>query len=254
MKLIINADDFALTNKVTEGIIKSIKLGVVRDTTIMVNTDSFNESVRLSKENGILKMGIHLNLTCGKPLLKREEVKTICDESGNFFRKPKLIPKDINLLEVEKEYRAQIKRFKESGLKLNHIDSHHHTYIFNDSLLDIVIKLALEEGVPIRCPLNEKLDYIRKKGVKTPDYFEKSFYGDSLDGGHLIKRIEELKEKYDVVEFMVHPAIVDEKLKEISSYSDPREKELEILTSKEVKNYIDNNNIELCSFDILKED
>lgn len=254
MKLIINADDFALTNKVTEGILKSIKSGIVRDTTIMVNTDSFEKSVVLAKENGILKMGIHLNLTCGKPILKREEVKSVCDQFGNFFRKPSLIPKDIDLLEVEKEFRAQIKRFKESGLKLNHIDSHHHTYIFNDSLLDIVIKLALEEGVPIRCPLNEKLDYIRKNGVKTPDYFEKSFYGDSLNVEHLIKRIEELKDKYDVVEFMVHPAIVDEELKVKSSYSSPREKELEILTSKEVKNYLDKNNIKLCSYDILKED
>ena len=39
MKLIINADDFGLTNGVTYGIYDAIKNGVVTSTTMLVNSE-----------------------------------------------------------------------------------------------------------------------------------------------------------------------------------------------------------------------
>lgn len=251
MRLIVNADDFGLTLGVSEGIIKGIKEGIVTDTTVMVNMESFEESIKLLKENNISEAGLHLNLTCGKSIVNKEEVSTIVDENGYFFRKPNLFRDDMKIEEIEKELRAQIEKFKSSGLRLNHIDAHHHFYIFFDDILDLAIKLAKEEGVPMRCPSEEKRNKVIKEGVICPDYFEKTFFDDIISEEYLIERLDYLKDEYDVVEFMVHPAIVDEELKELSSYTYLREKELEILTSNKIKNYLKENNILKCSYDVL---
>ena len=119
MKLIINGDDFGLTRGVSEGIIKCMKNGILTDTSAMTNMPFFEEAINIAKSKGINEMGIHLNMTCGKPVLPQSEVSSICDENGNFYRKPELIPSNIKLSELEKELRAQIEKFKKTNMKIN---------------------------------------------------------------------------------------------------------------------------------------
>lgn len=251
MKLIINGDDFGLTKGVSEGIIKCIKNGVMGDTTAMTNMPFFEEAIDMAKNEGIDKMGIHLTFTCGKPVLPKDEVKSICDENGNFYRKPELIPSNIDIGEVEKELRAQIKKFQDTGMKLNHIDGHHHFFIYNKEVFNLVIKLAKELDVPMRCPSNEMKRILDENNITSPDYFDNSFYLKNISIEYLINRLDKLKEEYDVVEFMSHPSVNWEELKGISSYSMIREKELEILTSDEIKDYVLKNNIKIISFSDL---
>ena len=52
----------------------------------------------------------------------------------------------------------------------------------------------------------------------------------------------------ELAEIMTHPAYLDTYLQNFSSYNLQRIKELEILTSEEVKNFIKENEIELISF------
>ena len=57
----------------------------------------------------------------------------------------------------------------------------------------------------------------------------------------------------DLVEMMCHPAFVDEYLYTNSSYNINRTKELSILCSTEVKNWIKDNNIHLINYKDLKK-
>ena len=57
----------------------------------------------------------------------------------------------------------------------------------------------------------------------------------------------------DNLEFMCHPALVDQRLYEMSSYCLPRMKELALLRSKEIKQFVKDNNIELINFSDLKK-
>ena len=68
MKLIINADDFGYSNGVNYGIIDAFKNGILTSTTCLTNMPGFNHAIQLAKENPNLGIGIHLTLTCGKPL------------------------------------------------------------------------------------------------------------------------------------------------------------------------------------------
>ena len=50
-KLIVNADDFGLSEAVNYGIISAYKNGIVRSTTIMAGMPAFDHAVELLKEN-----------------------------------------------------------------------------------------------------------------------------------------------------------------------------------------------------------
>lgn len=246
MKLIINGDDFGLTRGVSEGIIKTIKKGVLRDTSVMVNMPFFEEAIKLANENGIYEMGIHFTLTCGKPVLPISEVDKIVDKDGMFFKKPELMYIEMN--QIEKELRAQLDKFLNSGMKLNHIDGHHHFYVFYPEVFTLVRTLAKEYNVPIRCPENEYIKVVKNDGINCPDYFLSGFYEEKISEEYLIDALLNLKDKYEVVEIMSHPAIVDDELMKKSSYNRKREEEVKVLTSHKVKRFIDDNNIELISF------
>jgi len=255
MKLIINADDFGMTIGVTRGIIWSIKEGIVRDTSFLVNSKHFDETVELAKNAGINSVGLHLTLTFAKPLSNENEVKSLVNEEGRFYKKPYLIPENFSIAEVEKEFRAQLDKFHTSGLKLSHIDSHHGAgEVLGNEVFNLILNIAKEQNVPLRRP--KCSDYVKKileTGVRTTDFIDRNFGGEihSTTEDYLIGILEKYKCKDCTVEIMSHPAIVDDELVNISSYSTNRENELNVLTSKRIMDYISKNNIELISFNEL---
>ncbi|MBB6715900.1 carbohydrate deacetylase [Clostridium gasigenes] len=247
MKLIVNGDDFGLTIGVSKGIIDAMKNGIMTDTTAMANMPHFEESIKMAKENGINEMGVHLNLTCGKPILSQIEVASLVTEDGNFYKKPNYMPKEIDMDELEKELRAQISKFISTGMKLNHIDGHHHFYIFNESVFRLVLSLAREFNVPVRCPSSEYMHIVKEFNIKSPDIMIGDFYEGNANEDYLIKRLKELN-SLDIVEVMAHPAIIDEELENISSYLNYRTIELNALKSEAIKKFVKGNKIKLIKF------
>ena len=63
-KLIINADDFGLSEAVNYGIISAHKTGVVTSTSTMANMPGFEHAMELLKENKKLGCGVHLTMSC----------------------------------------------------------------------------------------------------------------------------------------------------------------------------------------------
>lgn len=234
-KLIVNADDFGLTHGVNKGTIEAFKKGIVRSTTLMVNAEAAKEAFELAKENPDLGVGIHLVLTANRPVL--ENLKHIVDEEGNFLKQSVLRAKQVDLTEVEMEFRAQIEKMISNGVQPTHIDSHHHVHKI-DEIFQLVMKLAKELGVPVR---DSKEDAV---------VFDDRFYGEEISVEMLIE-ICKSNEKNEIVEIMVHPAVVDELLTQLSSYDTVRAKELDILTSDTIQNYIQANGIELINYSNL---
>ncbi|CAM3621594.1 carbohydrate deacetylase [Erysipelothrix urinaevulpis] len=256
MKLIIKADDFGSTPGVTDGIAKGIVDGIVRDTSLLANSKTLDYAVKKAEEIGLLACGLHLTLTYGSPVLPASDLPSITTEEGKFYRNPSSIPKDYDVNEIEKEFRAQLAKFKETGLELTHLDSHHHVHaLLNDEVVEVVMKIASEEGVPVRRQNDTHIPMMEKYGVRTTDYLDRRFGGNeeqsTLD--HLIMILDEYKDKDCTLEVMTHPGFVDDELIEISSFTSPRETEVETLTSKAIQDYIKENAIELISFKAIKD-
>lgn len=129
-RLIVNADDFGLASSVSQGIIEAHQAGHVTSTTLMVNTPGTDEAVGLAEANKGLGVGLHFNLTEGRPLT---DVPSLVDTQGNFLLRRSLLRRSafgrIDPVEVAGELEAQLNRFSDLGLKPTHMDSHEHVHM-----------------------------------------------------------------------------------------------------------------------------
>ncbi|EEL48503.1 hypothetical protein bcere0022_42440 [Bacillus cereus Rock3-44] len=220
IRLIVNADDFGLTEGTNYGIIEGHVNGIVNSTTMMMNMPGVEHAVRLAKEHKTLGVGVHLVLTAGKPLLS--DAPSLISADGFFHKQSVVREGNINPEEVEREWTAQIEKFLSYGLTPTHLDSHHHVHSL-PILHDVLERLATKYDVPIRrCE--------QERAVRPfSDVFYSDFYSDGVQEDYFVT----LKERVGAgktVEVMAHPAYIDPELVKRSSYVMDRVKELRILT------------------------
>ena len=238
-KIIINADDFGYCEAVNYGIISAHNNGIVRSTSMMANMPGVEHGVGLLKENKTLNCGVHMTLSCGRPLLSN--LKTIVDKDGFFIRRitDEIIEK-MDCDEIYRELCAQIDRVKGLGIDISHLDSHHHIHTLV-SLKSVIEKIVTKYNLPIRGGFEYNLEY--SKVVPLID----SFYKENVSEEYFIKNIDEIM-KYDVVDIMSHPAFLDDYILNSTSYAIDRTKEHKILTSKKVKEFLEKNGLVISSY------
>lgn len=236
-KLIVNADDFGYCKAVNYGIISAYKEGVVKSTTVMANMPGFEHAMKLLKENPGLACGVHMTISCNKPVLSNLE--SLVDENGKFLKR---ITNDVidkmNLDEIYEELCAQIEKVKRYT-EISHLDSHHHVHTLK-KLQPVIERIIEKYNLPIRGGFEYNLEY--SKVVPMLD----TFYSDNVEIDYFRKNINTLK-KYDILDIMTHPAYLDAYILSSTSYAMQRTREHEILTSEEVKKYL-NDNFELSSY------
>ena len=239
-KLIVNADDFGYCEAVNYGIISAHRNGIVTSTTIMANMPGFDHAVNLLKENKDIGCGVHMTLSCNKPL--NDNLKSLVDENGMFHRRinEELINK-IDLDEVYYEFCCQIDKVKNSGVEITHLDSHHHVHTI--SYFKDVIKTIMDKyNLKIRGGFEYKFDF-EENVIPCIG----SFYDKNVDINFFNNNIEIIK-SYDICDLMSHPAFIDNYLLKSTSYAINRAKEHEILTSKKIKKLLDENEIILTNY------
>ncbi|WP_342753315.1 chitin disaccharide deacetylase [Shouchella clausii] len=228
-KLIINADDFGYSRGVNFGIVDAHRLGILTSTTLMTNMPGADHAAELADQFPDLGIGVHLVLTCGRPLLRTH--KTIVDVQGNFrkldFYKGAFT---IDYDEVYAEWKAQIETCINMGLEPDHLDSHHHINA-SPGISDAFLTLAKEYRLPVRNNMGEKTAAeLKRKGIKTTDSFSYLIETTLKDD----EALDNLFKNHDSVEVMSHPAYLDKELLASSSFTFPRVDELEFLTDEEI--------------------
>ena len=271
LRLIVNADDYGRTPSVSRGILDAHLNGIVTTTTVMINLPGALEDVRRGIENApTLAFGVHLNLTCGKPLTPPNRVPTLIGANGWFHGKDHIFnnPEMLDLAEVKLEFEAQIERFLQAETDLDHLDSHHHLGIASTGIWNLLTELAVEydcgtrtafpsdvpeEDLPGLYPADminfsrtQAKEQLENLAIPHPDHFFASFFGDHATLDHLLKLLQELPE--GVSEIMCHPGYSDETLEQTSGYNRIREQELAALTDKRAFTAIASGNIDLHTF------
>ncbi|MFC3420016.1 chitin disaccharide deacetylase [Salinicoccus hispanicus] len=243
IKFIINADDFGYSRAVNYGIIDAHTEGVLTSTTLMTNMPGAQHAFELAKSHPSLGIGVHLTLTCGRPLLDSHH--TLVDSNGDFKKLHHYQAKfHVDPDELYDEWQAQIEKFLSTGLRPTHLDSHHHVNNL-EAMQTMFIKLAREYQLPVR----NNFAGIRDHGLTTTDYFEYQPDVVLLDS----ERIFEKYKDYDSVEIMCHPAYIDKFLMNSSSYATPRIEELDAMTSTEViEKFKESGQFELITFSGLE--
>ena len=149
MKVIINGDDFGMTESCSLAIAKAFELGFITDTTMVANGDYFDEAVAFAREDGFSdRIGVHLNITEGEPLT--ENIKSLPDfVTDGCFNKSYDGSRELNAAEREAIYlelTAQVERIKSAGISVTHADSHHYVHNMR-YIAPIAERVCAENGI-----------------------------------------------------------------------------------------------------------
>jgi len=235
-KVIINADDFGLSKATNYGIIEAHLNGVLTSTTLMVTMPSVEHAVSLMKFVPDLGVGLHLNITLGQPLTDNE---TLTNEEG-YFIKPQNLNQEYSEEEVYLEFKKQYDKFINLvGEKPSHFDTHLFASDKIETVQKATVRLANEVSVPVRNLDTQSYDRV--------EFISFRKYGDPIGLDYLFNRYQDFH-NYDVVEIMSHPGYIDQYILDISSYNYERLEELDILTSKKLKELFTKEGFELISY------
>ena len=229
-KIILNADDLGFSKGVNDAILKANTEGYLSHASLMANTAYFDHAISEIIPNcPLLKVGVHVNLTCAAALLS-ENILSINGELKNTFvtllfrRKTKRVLEDL-----EKEIELQILKIKNAGVNISHIDGHEHVHII-PSINKIVRKLAKKHNIQRVREINEnifesyqfngrtasfanviKLFLLKFLSLFNENSGEVGFYSMlntcEINGKNLFPFLQNSK-TYETVEVMVHPAIL----------------------------------------------
>ena len=244
-RLIVNADDFGLTPGVSEGILAAHRHGIVTSTTMLVNRDVPRDLVARASDAG-LGLGLHVNLTLGKPLSK---ASSLVDGGGAFVRDARRAAARAKASDVEREVGAQIERFEKlAKARPTHLDTHHHVGL-HAPVSEVVLAAARRLGVPVRSQDEAVRARTRSAGLRTSDHF----FGESGPDAYwsLARTLRQLRVlPPGTSEFMTHPGWCDPELS-YSRYGRQREVEMVGLGSPAARAAAVALGITLCDFRAL---
>ncbi|MGI6680446.1 MAG: ChbG/HpnK family deacetylase [Bdellovibrionota bacterium] len=262
MKVIINADDFGLSVGVNKGIIDAFKEGLISSTSILINMPDAEDAILRFKQNKGLGLGLHVNLTKGKPLLNLE---SLVGEAGNFkaIHKKAALKYDSESLEnydektqgelvqekklinfapdlkdyeahnfikedVYREIKAQIEKVLSYGVVIDHIDCHNALHA-NKAVREVTLQVCKECELKIRSEHPLLTKFFRDNGIDTVDVFSTEFSRDNATKENFIKIIEKnLKNNTKSLEIMTHVGYMDSETIKDTTYI-TRDRELEEL-------------------------
>ena len=235
-----------------------------------------------------VSIGCHVILLDGTPALPPRQISSLLQPSngpnapefriklGDFARAAlsgKLMPE-----QVEAEAVAQIKRLQDSGINVSHIDCHKHAHMF-PAVLRPLLRSAKSRGVrAIRNPFGRLFPLpfgrilrnprmwrrvaelgvlskfcasfkreVESHGLRTPDGSVGVLDTGTLDLESFMTIVDTLPE--GTWEFVCHPGYNDAELDQVRTrLRQSRERELEIITSPDVKAALQKRGIELVSY------
>lgn len=242
-KIIINADDFGLSNNVNRAIDSCFKNSIISSTTLLVNFPAFDEAVELAFQSSYVEsIGLHFNIVEGSPLsTKMKMSKTFC-KNGHFVykRNQAMFFSYKDILALRDECELQIRKMIASGITPSHMDSHTHVHTEIAIFLAIAPILKKYNIKNIRRPLNTDIRYNLKWlykciymvivsicGFKSTNFFV-SYFNDKVDDIAC-----------ESIELMVHPIMKDDAM-------------FDSVTKKEiVKKSFTNDRVEIINYKSL---
>jgi hopanoid biosynthesis associated protein HpnK len=284
--LIVNADDLGWTAGVNRGIAEAHRNGIVTSTSVLANGAAFADGVKAASELPGLGVGVHLNLSDGKPIAPAERVKSLLNENGDFSGGPetillRLTTNNLEPREVEVEWSAQIEKVRAAGIRPTHLDGHKHVQML-PGLFGIALRLAKKHGIAavrvsheastLRAALTggeESSSVILKQGVQarglkllardahemaeragiaSTDYFCGIAQTGVLSKKGVLRLLASLPD--GTTELMCHPGYADAELqKSATRLQQSRQTELQILTDQEIRKKIAALGIRLINYE-----
>lgn len=132
--LIVTADDFGAAREVNDAVELAHRDGILTAASLMVAAPAASDAVARARRLPSLRVGLHVVLIEGRPVLPPSELPHLVDSQG-------LLRSDMAGLgatlafsrrarsELAAEIRAQFEAFRATGLPLDHCNAHKHFHL-----------------------------------------------------------------------------------------------------------------------------
>lgn len=156
-RLIVTADDFGAAVSVNEAIEAAHRQGILTTASLMVGAAATEDAVRRARRLPALRVGLHLVLVRGRPLLPPATIPRLVGADGrlrdnlvragfSFFCRPSA------RRQLKAEIRAQFRAFHQTGLVLDHVNAHNHLHL-HPTVLGLILREGKEYGLSaVRLP------------------------------------------------------------------------------------------------------
>ncbi|HWU56783.1 MAG TPA: hopanoid biosynthesis-associated protein HpnK [Rhizomicrobium sp.] len=157
-QLIVTADDFGAAIQVNEAVERAHRDGILSAASLMVAGCAAQDAVARAKTMPRLRIGLHLVLVEGKPVLPASVVPDLVDDTGHFrtdmaragaamFFLPKV------RAQLRAEIQAQFAAFAATGLAFDHVNAHKHFHL-HPTIASLMVEIGKAYGVKgARVPL-----------------------------------------------------------------------------------------------------
>lgn len=263
MKLLVKSDDYGFTKGVTDGVCDALKFGILTSTGLFTSVPNVKYAVKRMEEFPDFCFGIDINVVSGPSILSREEIPALVDENGEFIRStvkyadPRFVKGGLNAElwpyeECFKEACAQIDRYIELvGRKPAYVTGHSISNAAPE-YARAIRDAAIVKGIPFAGDLLKAFNVVRLPSLNVKPFTMEAQLNADVES-YTLKMLEEHK---DLEYAMIggHCGYVDDELLKYTTYTIIRAKDHVMYTSSRIKQWIEDNNVELISFSDLVKD
>jgi hopanoid biosynthesis associated protein HpnK len=156
-RVIFTADDFGLAPVVNEAVERAHRDGVLASASLMVAAPATADAVERARRLPSLRVGLHLVVVNGRPVLPPEQVPELVDSQGRF-------PSDLFAAgvryfasrtaraQLRHEIRAQFDAFRATGLTLDHVNAQNHFHV-HPTVFGMILDIGRDYGLrAVRIP------------------------------------------------------------------------------------------------------
>lgn len=245
-KLLLRADDLGFSEAVNYGILKTVQKGLIRNCGVMVNMAATEHAVRLFQHVPCC-LGLHCNVSVGRPVSDPGDVPTLVDGSGEFHNSRKYREAKEEFASIEdlrRELTAQYTQF----FKLFHRKP---AYFEAHAVASKNLAIALEQ-------VAKEYDL----------FYQPSFQDFTLGGTYVVNMpIGSMAPGYDARAalkaelskaedggcylYVCHPGYLDAYLMKHTSLTLPRADEADMLCDPEIRHWLIEQGFVLMTYDQL---
>jgi chitin disaccharide deacetylase len=157
MHLIVTADDFGLDPAINEAVERGYNEGILTAASLMVGQPAAQDAIQRARRLPGLRVGLHVTLTCARPVLPPLSIPDLVDASGRLPSRLAALGLRLAISpavrrQAEQEIRAQFQAFADTGLTLDHANAHQH-YHMHPFVLDSILRIGRDFGLrAVRVP------------------------------------------------------------------------------------------------------
>ncbi|MFM0225412.1 hopanoid biosynthesis-associated protein HpnK [Paraburkholderia dipogonis] len=266
--LIVTADDFGLHARVNLAVERAHRDGVLTAASLMIGAPAADDAVARARALPRLRVGLHLVLADGDAVTPRAGIAALLDEHGRFG--DNMVRDGVRFFflphvreQLAREIRAQFEAFAQTGLTLDHVNTHKHFHL-HPTVLGLILEIGREYGMKaMRLPFEANAPLwlrpwiarvaarLDRGGIAHNDYVVGIADSGRMDEAAWLAALADLP--HGVGEIYCHPAVAGERALSDGMRMYRHEDELRALLSPKVAMAIRAAGVRVGGFgDVLK--